>query len=400
MCQSTPPDALATQLADTHQRVTNREGDCIPIYEGMENWGNWDGTPSVEWTRIPPPANRRSIQPTVTSIGKCEHSTKEDGIPKPIERGRRRSVTRLQLTVPKTSQDPMTSSQLTQASSISTNIELRPTLRRAATISPVRRRPEIKDRDAVPNGPLANSSGFASAGSITGVQEDTGPVISRPLAPFRASERGQKRGANGLPPAVDVHAYPLVFDLKRGLERLSRSSVNNDDSNAQDAGGYPGLENRNSKLQILPPNKFLLGRVASNEDICIETETPFTFTIAATNNEICITKVASVSDLKQIEVAEDSEKRDNKSGRCVPVSLRLTFGSEADLWEKSNEQPSNSQGTCYRSLYQVNLPQASNMVRRPTAQGNRFSKSNNSLRYSLPCISSRENQTRPTELIP
>ncbi|TGZ66041.1 hypothetical protein CRM22_005544 [Opisthorchis felineus] len=213
MCQSTPPDALATQLADTNEHVTNRESECIPIYEGMENWGNWDGTPNVEWTRIPPPANRRatmSIQPTVTSISKCEQSTNEGGIPKPTERGRRRSVTRLQLTVPKTSQDPMTSSQLTQASSISTNIELRPTLRRAATISPVRRRAEVKDGDAVPNGQLANSSGFASAGSITGVQEDTGPVISRPLAPFRASERGQKRGANGLPPAVDVHAGEAV----------------------------------------------------------------------------------------------------------------------------------------------------------------------------------------------
>lgn len=141
----------------------------------------------------------------------------------------------------------------------------------------------------------------------------TTPVEPRHPYYYSSMTRSRSVGPAVIPPPVDASAYPLVTDLSKGL----RSVRTNDGKIA-------------SLVQALPPKKFILGRVASNEDICIETETPFAFSIAAKGKQICISKVASADDLQRplIKNAFSSELVDRgKLEEGIPVSLRLTFGS-------------------------------------------------------------------------
>lgn len=124
------------------------------------------------------------------------------------------------------------------------------------------------------------------------------------------------------------------------------------------------LSNQNgSRVQALRPKKFILGHVASNEDICIETETPFAFNIAATGRKICIAKVASADDLQKTPFLANSFSSDlidlEEVGAGIPVSLRLTFGSTpcintSDLWNGCGA-PQLTPIKTYRSVLHINM---------------------------------------------
>ncbi|KAL5966755.1 hypothetical protein TSMEX_005493 [Taenia solium] len=171
---------------------------------------------------------------------------------------------------------------------------------------------------------------------------------STPMEPcyphyYPSMTRSRSVGPTIIPPPADASAYPLVTDLSKGL-RSVRTNV----------GKVASL------VQALPPKKFILGRVASNEDICIETETPFAFSIAAKGKQICISKVASADDLQRPSItnAFSSEVVDQgKMEEGIPVSLRLTFGSTPcvnSINSKSAARESSLNKT-FRSVLHINM---------------------------------------------
>ncbi|VEL42674.1 unnamed protein product, partial [Protopolystoma xenopodis] len=184
-----------------------------------------------------------------------------------------------------------------------------------------------------------------------------------------------------------------------------------------------GLEPRG--LQVLAPNKFLLGRVASNDDICIRTETPFAFSIASTGHDICITKVASADDLNPA-TGSDTTSAGVRTG--IPVSLRLTFDSAPcvnhQLAAAASGRPpglgrlgqirchdgdaaaGRPRAGCYRTIYHVDMPSAPSLSNRGAGESSsgalvppqtdgpvrtrpRRMFGGDGLRYSMPCISYR-----------
>ncbi|KAF7233112.1 hypothetical protein EG68_11088, partial [Paragonimus skrjabini miyazakii] len=406
----------------------------FPIYEGMENWSRFDNLTGVQWTRVPASrtngvnwksANKQPLPsskpPGMSELYTLSRPTTEHG----LDRGRRRSVTRLQLSIPKpaTADTMFTSfsSNTTRNMDISVNqpsdnttsiVKRRTNLRRATTISPIRRRAEpVTSVEAThKHGQLASSSGFASAGSIAVAIEDAVESRHRPPVPLPTDETENRAVDSGLPPPVDVHAYPFVSDLRKGMDQPYQTAL---DTSGQ-LGNLPKVSKevafKESTVQLPTSSKFLLGRVASNDDICIRTETPFALTIAATENEISITKVSSVSDLRQLNeerTAEPLNSRETQtrirlvqaSRRPVPVLLRLTFGSESNLICDATSPPPNKvpqyRATCFLDLPCGSKVTASkNQVIEPTHS----KATNNPFRHSLPCIPYRADQQRPTEL--
>ncbi|KAL3315665.1 hypothetical protein Ciccas_005699 [Cichlidogyrus casuarinus] len=77
-------------------------------------------------------------------------------------------------------------------------------------------------------------------------------------------------------------------------------------------------------LKVASTKRFILGHVPLNDDICIETEMPFAFSIAADHNEIKIRKFTK-------DNGEQSVERLPTDGlECgTPVFLRLTFGENS-----------------------------------------------------------------------
>lgn len=161
---------------------------------------------------------------------------------------------------------------------------------------------------------------------------------------FSVSTRSRSVGPAILPPPADASSYPLVTDLSRGLKNI----ITSDNIKIT------------PRIQALPPKKFILGRVASNEDICIETETPFAFSIAAKGKQICIAKVASADDLQRPLVANafsDDLEDNEEMEKGIPVSLRLTFGSTpcvSSLGSKSAVRESTLNKT-FRSVLHINM---------------------------------------------
>ncbi|KAF5403949.1 hypothetical protein PHET_02668 [Paragonimus heterotremus] len=405
-----------------------------PIYEGMENWSRFDNLTGVQWTRVPASktnevrskATNKQPLPSSRPLGISElytssRPTTEHG----LDRGRRRSVTRLQLSIPKPATvDTMFtsfSSSTTRNMDISVNqpsdnttsmVKRRTNLRRATTISPIRRRAEpVTSVDAAhTHGQLAGSSGFASAGSIAVAVEDAVESRHRPPVPLPTDETENRAVDSGLPPPVDVHAYPFVSDLRKGMDQSYQTTLNASGQLGDLSKVPKEVAFKESTVQLPTTSKFLLGRVASNDDICIRTETPFALTIAATENEISITKVSSVSDLKQLDEERTAELLNSRetqtrikliqaARRPVPVLLRLTFGSESNLICDATSPPLNKvpqyRATCYLDLpCGSKVTTSKNQVIEPTHS----KATNNPFRHSLPCIPYRADQQRPTEL--
>ncbi|KAA3676874.1 uncharacterized protein DEA37_0011667 [Paragonimus westermani] len=410
--------------------VESRSIEPSPIYEGMENWLRFDRLAGVQWTRVPAlrtngvqskASNKQSL-PSSKPLGSSDfYTSNRPSNVHGLDRGRRRSVTRLQLSIPKPAAvDPMFTSfcsSTTKNTDINVNqlsdnttsmVKRRTNLRRATTISPIRRRaePMISVEATHTHGQLTGSSGFASAGSIAVAVEDAAENRHRPPIPVPTDGAANRAVDSDLPPPVDVHAYPFVSDLQKGMGQPYPTAVNN--------SGQPGdllnVPFKEPTVQLPTPSKFLLGRVASNDDICIRTETPFAFTIAANENEISITKVSSVSDLKQLDEERTAELLDSKekqtrirlaqaARRPVPVLLRLTFGSESNLTCDSTSPAPNIvpqyRATCYLDLpCGSKVKPSKNQVIQPT----HTKAANNPFRHSLPCIPYRADQQRTTEL--
>ncbi|KAL5110162.1 hypothetical protein TcWFU_003876 [Taenia crassiceps] len=171
----------------------------------------------------------------------------------------------------------------------------------------------------------------------------TTPIEPRHPRYYSSMTRSRSVGPTIIPPPADASAYPLVTDLSKGL----RSVRTNDGKIA-------------SLVQALPPKKFILGRVASNEDICIETETPFAFSIAAKGKQICISKVASADDLQRSSIANAFSSELVNQGKMeegIPVSLRVTFGSTPcvnSIASKSAVRESSLNKT-FRSVLHINM---------------------------------------------
>ncbi|CAH8481345.1 unnamed protein product [Schistosoma mattheei] len=313
---------------------------------------------------------------------------------------------------------------------------LRSSLRHAVTLSPCRRKPDATleqcNSPYLQPSPLALSSGFVSAGSIVNAVEE-------------CTEKMNKDGfaetlpkVKTVPPPVGVHDYPIVTNLEKDLNTID-SLINDtlnihiNDINPQTKLNQSELSNHSTQksneqqqqqskfnkllpLQTLPPCKLLLGRVASNEDICIETETPFSFNIAATDKEICITRVASVEDLKCQQQQQQqydqlkgntNNKSIKKNHKRIPISLRLTFGSESKLNKSILNSNENDHLMIknYRSMYYVDIPQGirTNELKRKTNQLKNINNNNNKqniIRYSLPCITYCEELPKPISLLP
>nr|VZI15434.1 unnamed protein product [Spirometra erinaceieuropaei] len=141
----------------------------------------------------------------------------------------------------------------------------------------------------------ASIEGLSMNGRIPGSMDCGIQMLGRPTTQsaspaVRISERrlclGERRsqsvGPSVLPPPADANLYPLVTDLSRGLRAIQHST---------------GSSSERTPVQALRPQKFILGRVSSNEDICIQTETPFAFSIASTGKNICIAKVSLKPEL-------------------------------------------------------------------------------------------------------
>lgn len=193
-------------------------------------------------------------------------------------------------------------------------------------------------------------------------------------------------------------SYPLICDLSRGLRAVRGTPYVTADDRYINAPA----------VQALRPQKFLLGRVISNEDICIQTETPFAFSIASTGNGICIAKVASADDLNGRQAArkisheiknrkqgpfitngfsedmlDDDENEDDGSEAVkngIPVSLRLTFGSTPCM---STLKKSPSALSTYRSILHIDMLGCGREIRKPLVESNLFPSP---FRSSLPCV--------------
>ncbi|KAF6774363.1 hypothetical protein AHF37_05608 [Paragonimus kellicotti] len=412
----------------------SRSTGPFPIYEGMENWSRFDSVTGVRWTRVPasrtngvqskPTYNQplpSSKPPEISELYTLNRPSTEHG----LDRGRRRSVTRLQLSIPKpATADPMFtsfSSSTTRNMDISVNqpsdnntsmVKRRTNLRRATTISPIRRRaePVTSVEAAHTHGQLACSSGFASAGSIAVAVEDAVESRHRPPVPVPTDETENRAVDSGLPPPVDVHAYPFVSDLRKGMDQPFQTALNT----SGQLGDLPKIPKevafKESTVQLPTSSKFLLGRVASNDDICIRTETPFALTIAATENEISITKVSSVSDFKQLDEEQTAEPLSSRETQTrirlvpaarhpVPVLLRLTFGSESNLICDATCPPPNKVPQ-YRATCYLDLPCGSKVTpsKNQMIEPIHSKATNNPFRHSLPCIPYRADQQRPAVL--
>ncbi|KAH9596742.1 hypothetical protein MS3_00010240 [Schistosoma haematobium] len=311
---------------------------------------------------------------------------------------------------------------------------LRSSLRHAVTLSPCRRKPDVTleqcNSPYLQPSPLALSSGFVSAGSIVNAVEECTEKMNKD----GFAETSPK--VKTVPPPVGVHDYPIVTNLEKDLNTID-SLINDtlnihiNDINPQTKLNQSELSNNSTQksneqqqqqskfnkllpLQTLPPCKLLLGRVASNEDICIETETPFSFNIAATDKEICITRVASVEDLKCQQQQQQydqlkgntNNKSIKKNHKRIPISLRLTFGSESKLNKSILNSNENDHLMIknYRSMYYVDIPQGirTNELKRKTNQLKNINNHNkqNIIRYSLPCITYCEELPKPISLLP
>ncbi|CAH8828051.1 unnamed protein product [Trichobilharzia szidati] len=395
-------------LSPISSTVQSSQGDKSPI-------GKWTGT-------------NKSQNLTVEQIFNTES---KNGSPKPLINDKK----------PNDSINPSTETRRPQG-------RLRSTLRHAVTLSPCRRKPDLQSEQwngaYLEPGSLALSSGFVSAGSIVNAAEDSTWQMNKDERP------GSSPKVKTIPPPVNVYDYPIVTNLEKDLNTID--CLINDTQNTQDehvpqikshqelkmssnptninsVKQQQPMVNRVPPLQTLPPCKLLLGRVASNEDICIETETPFAFNIAATDKEICITRVASVGDLEyqqqqqqqqQIENQNDlssanvdGQKYQNsqsvkKKKKGIPISLRLTFGSESKLNKSTSlntageEQAITSQMKNYRAMYYVDIPQGcrTGELRRKTNRHKSASSVPNVTRYSLPCISYCEELPKPISLLP
>ncbi|VUZ53840.1 unnamed protein product [Hymenolepis diminuta] len=187
-----------------------------------------------------------------------------------------------------------------------------------ATPSAFRIQTPITEPSSKHSTPLRNHINLTPSplADINNIRSPHSSTPTRAKSPkFMVTTRSRSVGPTIIPPPPNATSYPLVTDLSKGLEIITTNHNNSKISN---------------RVQALPPKKFILGRVASNEDICIETETPFAFSIAAKGKQICIAKVASADDLQRPSFVGDfsadlEDKEDTDEG--VPVSLRLTFGS-------------------------------------------------------------------------
>ncbi|VDP46375.1 unnamed protein product, partial [Schistosoma curassoni] len=210
---------------------------------------------------------------------------------------------------------------------------------------------------------------------------------------------------------LNIHINDNNPQTKLNQSELSNNSTQKSNEQQQQQSKF----NKLLPLQTLPPCKLLLGRVASNEDICIETETPFSFNIAATDKEICITRVASVEDLKCQQQQQQydqlkgntNNKSIKKNHKRIPISLRLTFGSESKLNKSILNSNENDHLMIknYRSMYYVDIPQGikTNELKRKTNQLKNINNHNNKqniIRYSLPCITYCEELPKPISLLP
>ncbi|VDM30251.1 unnamed protein product [Hydatigera taeniaeformis] len=203
---------------------------------------------------------------------------------------------------------------------------------------------------------------------------------------YTSAARSRSVGPTIIPPPVDASAYPLVTDLSKGL----RSVRTNDGKIA-------------AIVQALPPKKFILGRVASNEDICIETETPFALSIAAKGKQICISKVASADDLQRsvITNAFSSEMvNQSKPEEGIPVSLRLTFGSTPCVNSIASHSAAreSSLSKTFRSVLHINMtggggPSTTSNLQRPLQRPPLPLTSAATLRGSLPSLPKPPNRS-------
>lgn len=207
------------------------------------------------------------------------------------------------------------------------------------------------------------------------------PVESRPprVAPMT---RSRSVGPTIIPPPADASFYPLVTDLSKGL----RSFQVNDRNDFQ-------------RIQALAPKKFILGRVASNEDICIETETPFAFSIAAKGKKICIAKVASADDLQRPRMTNQltsdvSSSDDIEEG--IPVSLRLTFGSTPNVSTTGLKAPLMRESPLhktFRSVLQIDMTGRGKNQSRPIPRPTRNFVSGSSFQNNLPSLPKPPNRS-------
>ncbi|VDN99566.1 unnamed protein product [Rodentolepis nana] len=219
-------------------------------------------------------------------------------------------------------------------------------------------------------------------------------ISMRPKSPiYTVTTRSRSVGPTIIPPPPNANAYPFVTDLSKGLKIIS----NTGNANNQIA----------SRVQALPPKKFILGRVASNEDICIETETPFAFSIAAKGKQICISKVASADDLQRpllgglfnAELANKAE-----IGEGIPVSLRLTFGSTPCVSSIASKQVPREPALhkTFRSVLHIDMSSSGNStgknLARPQYRAPKPLVNGTSYRNSLPSLPRPPRQTQGANL--
>lgn len=204
--------------------------------------------------------------------------------------------------------------------------------------------------------------------------------------------RSRSVGPTIIPPPPNATSYPLVTDLSKGLEIITTNHNDNKMS---------------KRVQALPPKKFILGRVASNEDICIETETPFAFSIAAKGKQICIAKVASADDLRRPSFVGDfsadlEDKEDTDEG--IPVSLRLTFGSTPCVSSVGSKPAirESSLNKTFRSVLHIDMSSSGNSagkkLGRPQLRPPKFLVNGTPFRNSLPSLPRPPRQSQGANL--
>ncbi|CAH8444947.1 unnamed protein product [Dicrocoelium dendriticum] len=372
--------------------AATRSSGPSPIYEGMEYWHVLDNADTTQWTRVP-----IRLSPTVNNSTYASKPSLSLG--KQMDGSRCHPTTRLQLTGTRpplpfsaiTSQwsqrDQTTVGNSQGSATVRTRADV--TARRASTVSPVRRKPdapvaEEPQRNQMTQTPesVVNRSINAAGGdgvcrlcaSTICTDERREGVPDKPYSSIYSEE---------CPGALGVQS-----DHFRNLTVAATCEQSHQPLRLSDT-------ERLNRINIRIPSqrKFLLDRVASNDDICIETETPFAFSIAATDDKVCITKESSAINLSQ----SVSMGHQGNIGRRIPVSLRLTFGSETDLVAKDDGELNLTQGEPYRSTYHIDLPITKvNQLSRVVLRKNPTNP-DNPLRYSLPCIPFRGEEIAMTE---
>lgn len=242
----------STEHGLARSRLNTR--DSYPIYEGLDSLDLIlsDRNTSAQWTRVPS-TNKRTLA-VVPAPAVPPHIFQSSPANKAgdaeTEVNRRRSATRVQLSIPpsganvnaitdvnphsdlpamETAVSPgvysnVNSSQntpneiATRQKTTATDhnghglpgIRLRPALRRAATISPVRQyrayQQEISDVPDLETQQPAMSSGFVSAGSIVAAPDDGSEGANK-----SGVVKGKNNDFHALPPPVDVHVSAQLY---------------------------------------------------------------------------------------------------------------------------------------------------------------------------------------------